>query len=65
MKRVCLFASVTWLLCVVPALGLAQVRTTGQLVGTVKDSSGAVIPKAALILIDTTNWPDIRNDQRR
>ena len=54
MKRVCLFASVTWLLCVVPALGLAQVRTTGQLVGTVKDSSGAVIPKAALILIDTT-----------
>jgi hypothetical protein len=54
MKRVCWYASVTWLLCVVPAIGLAQVRTSGQLVGTVKDSSGAVIPKAALTLIDTT-----------
>ena len=54
MKRVCWYASVTWLLCVIPALGLAQVRTSGQLVGIVKDSSGAVIPKAALTLIDTT-----------
>jgi hypothetical protein len=30
----------------------AQGRTTGQIVGTVKDSSGAVVPKADLILID-------------
>ena len=31
----------------------AQTRTTGQIVGTVKDASGAVVPKAALFLIDT------------
>jgi uncharacterized surface anchored protein len=31
----------------------AQTRTTGQIVGTVKDASGAVVPKADLILIDT------------
>ena len=35
-----------------PAVGAAQGRTTGQIVGTVKDASGAVVPKADLILID-------------
>jgi hypothetical protein len=30
----------------------AQVRTTGQIVGTVKDATGAVVPNAELILID-------------
>ena len=40
---------VFWLL---PALAAAQGRTTGQIVGTVKDASGAVVPKADLILID-------------
>ena len=35
-----------------PALSVAQGRTTGQIVGTVKDPSGAVVPKADLILID-------------
>src|SRR5688572_15992539 len=38
-----------WLLAS-PAAG--QGRTTGQIVGTVKDSSGAVVPGAVLILID-------------
>ena len=35
-----------------PLLGAAQGRTTGQIVGTVKDASGGVVPKADLILID-------------
>ncbi len=40
------------LLCLLPAMSAAQGRTTGQIVGTVKDASGAVVPKADLILID-------------
>ena len=35
-----------------PAGLAAQGRTTGSIIGTVKDASGAVVPKAALILID-------------
>ncbi|OFW04050.1 MAG: hypothetical protein A3H96_08710 [Acidobacteria bacterium RIFCSPLOWO2_02_FULL_67_36] len=35
-----------------PTTVRAQVRTTGQIVGTVKDASSAVVPKASLILID-------------
>ena len=35
-------------LCLLPALSAAQGRTTGQIVGTVKDGSGAVVPKAEL-----------------
>ena len=31
----------------------AQVRTTGQVVGTVRDASGAVVPNADLVLQDT------------
>jgi Carboxypeptidase regulatory-like domain len=42
----------TALLCLAPALSAAQGRITGQIVGTVKDASGAVVPKADLILID-------------
>ncbi len=38
-----------WLL---PSPAAGQGRTTGQIVGTVKDSSGAVVPGAVLILID-------------
>ena len=41
------------LLCLAPVVGAAQDRTTGQIVGTVKDASGAVVPNADLILIDT------------
>ena len=33
-------------------MSAAQGRTAGQIVGTVKDASGAVVPKADLILID-------------
>jgi Carboxypeptidase regulatory-like domain len=40
--------TVLWL----PHTAGAQTRTTGQVVGTVKDGSGAVVPDAALILID-------------
>lgn len=40
------------LLCLMPAVGMAQVRTSGQIVGTVRDATGAVVPKAALVLID-------------
>ena len=40
------------LVCGVPSLSLAQVRTSGQIVGTVKDATGAVVPAAALVLID-------------
>ena len=42
------------LVCGVPSLSLAQVRTSGQIVGTVKDATGAVVPAAALVLIDTS-----------
>src|SRR5262245_23780402 len=37
---------------VVPSLVAAQNRITGQVVGTVKDSSGAVVAGAELVLID-------------
>jgi Carboxypeptidase regulatory-like domain len=42
----------TALVCLMPAVSGAQGRTAGQIVGTVKDASGAVVPKADLILID-------------
>ena len=41
------------LLCTWPALADAQGRTAGQIVGTVKDVSGAVVPKADVILVNT------------
>ena len=37
----------------IATVAAAQVRTTGQIVGTVKDATGAVIPAAELVLIDT------------
>jgi hypothetical protein len=40
------------LLCVSPTLATAQGRSTGQIVGTVKDPSGAVVASADVILID-------------
>jgi hypothetical protein len=45
-------ALVALLVSMMPAVGAAQGRTAGQIVGTVKDSTGAVVPKADLILID-------------
>jgi hypothetical protein len=42
----------TALVCLMPVVSGAQGRTGGQIVGTVKDASGAVVPKAELILID-------------
>ena len=42
----------TALMCLMPVVSGAQGRTAGQIVGTVKDASGAVVPKAELILID-------------
>src|SRR5262245_26865684 len=43
----------TTLICLVVAAPLhAQVRSTGQIVGTVKDPSGAVVPNAAVELTD-------------
>jgi hypothetical protein len=40
-------------LCLLPVWSAAQTRTTGQIVGTVKDATGAVVQNAVLILIDT------------
>ncbi|HSC30024.1 MAG TPA: TonB-dependent receptor [Vicinamibacterales bacterium] len=40
------------LLCL-PAWSHAQTRTTGQIVGTVRDATGAVVPNSELVLIDT------------
>lgn len=48
-----LLAAIAAALLLAPALAHAQARTTGQIVGTVKDASGAVVPKADLILIDS------------
>ena len=36
-----------------PVVSSAQTRTTGQIVGTVKDATGAVVPNAEIVLIDT------------
>jgi hypothetical protein len=40
-------------LILLPVVAGAQTRTTGQIVGTVKDVTGAVVPNAVLVLIDT------------
>src|SRR6266571_2107193 len=45
-----MFAGLTAIAIAVPAR--AQVRTTGQIVGTVKDPSGAVVPNAAVEVTD-------------
>ena len=37
----------------VPLAAHAQLRNTGQVIGTVKDATGAVLPNAALVLVDT------------
>ena len=47
-----LIAAAAILLCW-PALARAQARNTGQIVGTVRDATGAVVPNAELVLIDT------------
>ena len=39
-------------LLLLPAMASGQARTTGQIVGTVKDATGAVVPDSELILID-------------
>src|SRR5262245_19352248 len=44
--------AIALILGALPALAAAQGRITGQIVGTVKDSSGAVVQKADLVLID-------------
>lgn len=36
-----------------PAPAFPQARTSGQIVGTVRDSTGPVVPKAELVLQDT------------
>ena len=54
MTRLCVKTLAVLLVCGVPAWSAAQVRTSGQIVGTVKDATGAVIPAAALVLIDAT-----------
>ena len=56
MYRLCSRTLVLLLLVVCalpPTTGMAQTRTTGQIVGTVKDSTGAVVPNTVVILIDT------------
>ena len=46
-------AAVVAAAAIVPSAGAhAQTRTTGQIVGTVKDASGGVVANADLILID-------------
>ncbi len=54
MTRLGMTAFASLFLSLVPVLATAQVGTTGQVVGVVKDASGAVIVKADLVLIDTT-----------
>jgi hypothetical protein len=41
------------LLCGLPVIGFAQGRTAGQIVGTVKDASGGVVPGAVIVLINS------------
>ena len=41
------------LVLALPAIAGAQLRSGGQVVGTVKDATGAVLPNAAIVLIDT------------
>jgi hypothetical protein len=53
MRRHRFAAGTTLALVLSPALLLGQTRVTGQIVGTVKDASGAVVPKAQLVLIDS------------
>jgi hypothetical protein len=36
-----------------PAIASAQLRSGGQIVGTVKDATGAVLPNVAIVVIDT------------
>lgn len=47
-----LMGIVLGVLILASGLASAQVRTSGQVVGTVKDSTGAVVPGAELVLID-------------
>jgi hypothetical protein len=42
----------TAFLCLIPAWAFTQARTTGQIVGTVRDATGAVVPNTELVLID-------------
>jgi hypothetical protein len=44
---------ITLLASLIPSAVFSQTRTTGQIVGTVKDATGAVIRDAAVVLIDT------------
>jgi hypothetical protein len=43
---------VAWMAVLLPSAVFGQTRTTGQIVGTVKDGTGAVIPNAEVVLID-------------
>src|SRR5262245_30795237 len=52
MKRFCAAATIALFAWLLPAPVAAQTGTSGQIVGTVKDSTGGVLAKAELVLTD-------------
>jgi len=52
MSRCCLRTLAVVLVSLCPALAAAQGRTAGQITGTVKDGTGAIVQKADVVLID-------------
>jgi Carboxypeptidase regulatory-like domain len=54
MSRSCLRTLATAFVCLLPAITAGQGRTTGQIVGTVKDATGAVVQNAEVVLIETS-----------
>src|ERR1041385_5822789 len=49
-SNVCFAGWIVAMLLVIGSLGLAQIATTGQVVGSVQDSSGAAVPGVTLKL---------------
>src|SRR5678815_3599835 len=52
MRRFCASATIALFVCMLSVSVAAQVGTSGQVVGSVKDSTGGVIAKADLVLTD-------------
>ena len=53
MRRILVTVLIAAIGLAVPLAANAQLRNTGQVIGTVKDATGAILPNAALVLIDT------------
>ena len=64
MLRFCLRTLAAVFVCLLPIVAAGQGRTAGQIVGTVKDATGAVVQNADVVLIDVEHQDHRHHEDR-